>query len=533
MIQRSGMMLDKINLNKTISKKEYEPFIKELDTKLGMLQRKCKELGIPIVILFEGWGASGKGVLINRLIRSLDPRGFQVYSIDKPSKEEKSHPYLWRFYTRMPAKGRIHIFDRSWYQKFIDEDFGELHDKEEKYIDYDEIIHYENQFIDADTVIIKFFLHISKEEQTKRFKKLKENPDTAWRVTKKDEKRNHKYEKYCKLFNHMLIKTDTSFCPWTVVEATDINYASCKIISTTVERLETAIQKQQREVNELEQIDDPHDKESQDGIISDEIKQGEKLHSEKTQDAMDVPIKQFKNGALKEIDLSLSMEREEYKQKKRKLQKQLYYLHNAFYHKELPVILAFEGWDAAGKGGTIKRITECLDPRSYEVIPICAPNDIERKHHYLWRFWNEIPKAGHLAIFDRTWYGRVLVERIEGFCSEEEWKRAYHEMNHMEEQLYNAGYLIIKFWLHIDSEEQEKRFYARAQTPEKQWKITKEDWRNREKWSQYEEAVDDMILKTSTQYAPWIIVEANCKMYARIKVLETIVEAMEKELERS
>ena len=222
---------------------------------------------------------------------------------------------------------------------------------------------------------------------------------------------------------------------------------------------------------------------------------------------------------------------EGYKKKKKDLQKRMEKLHNQMYLQRVPVVLAFEGWDAGGKGGAIKRITQCMDARGYEVVPIASPNDIEKAHHYLWRFWNHFPKDGHMAIFDRTWYGRVLVERVEGFAAEEEWKRAYQEINDMEAHLVKSGTIVLKFWMHIDKDEQENRFKQRMETPEKQWKITDEDWRNRDKWEDYEKAVDEMMLRTSTTEAPWHIIEANSKLYARIKVLEIVVEALEKRLE--
>ena len=226
------------------------------------------------------------------------------------------------------------------------------------------------------------------------------------------------------------------------------------------------------------------------------------------------------------------MDRETYKKRLKELQDKLMILHSELYRTRIPVILAFEGWDAAGKGGAIKRLTGALDPRGYEVHPTASPNDIEKAHHYLWRFWRDIPKGGHIAIFDRTWYGRVMVERIEGFCTEQEWKRAYKEINDMEATLANYGAIVLKFWLHIDKDEQERRFNDRMQDPEKRWKITDEDWRNRAKWDAYEQAVDDMLIKTSTTYAPWIIVEANSKYYARIKVLESVVQALEERMHR-
>lgn len=493
-------MIEKIDLGKKMRKKEYRDMEEALAVELAFLQRSCKDLKIPVIILFEGWGASGKGTLINQLIRPLDPRGFKVYTTQKPSQEETMRPFLWRFWTKLPEYGRIHIFDRSWYQRVMRDRFDDIISKKQIQYAYDEIINFEEQLTDDGTIVIKFFLHISKEEQEKRFKKLENSAETAWRVTKEDWDHNKKYADNLKIVDETLIKTDTDFAPWTIVESTDREYAASKIISTVVERLREAVA----------------DKKN-----SNPVKKTGK-------EARKNPI--FKNGVLGGIDLSKTMEKKEYKQKLKKLQDCLLILHNEMYQKRVPVVLAFEGWDAGGKGGAIKRITENIDPRGYEVVPTAAPNDAEKAHHYLWRFWNKMPKAGHMAIFDRTWYGRVMVERIEGFCSEEAWKRAYNEINHMEEHLAHSGCVVLKFWMNIDKEEQERRFKERQEIPEKQWKITDEDWRNRERWDEYEEAVDEMIVRTSTPYAPWIIVEANSKYYARIKVLETVVKALEERL---
>ena len=242
--------------------------------------------------------------------------------------------------------------------------------------------------------------------------------------------------------------------------------------------------------------------------------------------------KVMRTSSLDSVDLSKAYTKEEYKEKLKELQEKLTRLHGELYRRRIPVILGFEGWDAGGKGGAIKRLTEPLDPRGYQVNPTASPNDLERSHHYLWRFWNNVPKAGHIAIFDRTWYGRVMVERIEGFCTQQEWKRAYKEMNDMEASWTNAGIIVRKFWLQIDKDEQERRFRERMENPQKQWKITDEDWRNREKWDLYEKAVDEMLVHTSTTYAPWIIVEGNNKYYARVKILKTVVDAIEERLKQ-
>lgn len=490
--QRKGSenMLDKIDLGKTMGKKEYDERMAPLEIRFGELQRECKELGIPIMILFEGFGASGKGTMINQLIRPLDPRGFQVFATGKQTEEDKMHPYFWRFVTKTPSNGRMHLFDRSWYQGIISD----------QVISYEEINRFEEQFTEDGNIIIKFFLYINKKEQKNRFEKLESSAETKWRVKKKDWNQNNDYEQYLKRFDEMLIRTDKSDAPWIVVEAMDKQYAACKIISYVVSRLEMAVETKKKA---------------------------------KTKEvfSLDYQAEKFANGVLNGVDLSLDIAPEVYKAERKDLQTRLTLLHNKMYLQRIPVILAFEGWDAGGKGGAIKRITECIDPRGYQVVPVAAPNDIERQHHYLWRFWEKFPKAGHMTIFDRTWYGRVMVERIEGFASEEEWKRAYNEINNMEEHLAKSGTIILKFWMHIDKEEQEERFRQRENTPEKTWKITDEDWRNRAKWDEYEKAVDEMIVRTSTHYAPWIIVEANSKLYARIKVLTAVVEQLEKVLQ--
>lgn len=501
-------MLEKVDLNKDLKKKDFNKIMDELGPKLASLQRECKNKKIPVIIVFEGWGAAGKGTMINRLIGPLDPRGFKVFTIQKASEEEVMRPFLWRFWTKTPEKGRMAIFDRSWYRRVLSDRIDGVTTEKEVQYAFDEIVNFEEQLTDDNNVIIKFFLHISKKEQKKRFDRLEAAAETSWRVTKNDWKHYKKYEEYLKVNDEMLEKTDTDFAPWCIVEATDREYATIKIISTVIEMLEAAIAKKN-------------------------IEENKKLSEKETEDSKQCSIYtdlHLKTGVLNGIDLNKTIEKEEYKKKLVKLQNRLAILHNEMYQKRIPVVIAFEGWDAGGKGGAIKRLTENIDPRGYEVIPTASPNDIERAHHYLWRFWKSMPKAGHLAIFDRTWYGRVMVERIEGFCSENEWKRAYNEINKMEEHLTNSGCIVIKFWLHIDKEEQEKRFKERQETPEKQWKITDEDWRNRAKWDEYENAVDEMILRTSTTYAPWVIVEANSKYFARIKVLETVVNQLEKVL---
>ncbi|XBX03301.1 polyphosphate:AMP phosphotransferase [Enterocloster clostridioformis] len=495
-------MLEKIDLSKKVDKKTYRRVMDEAEEKLGLLQRECKDAGIPVILVFEGMGAAGKGVQINRLIQALDPRGFDVYACDRPTEDEQMRPFLWRYWTKTPAKGGIAVFDRSWYRSVQVDRFDGLTPEDKLGDAYQDILSFEKQLCDDGTVIMKFFLYIDKDEQKKRFKKLEGSKETSWRVTDEDWNRNKDFGRYLKMNEEMLEKTDTDYAPWVIIEAVDKDYAALKIASTVMDRLEYELEHSRPE-------------------------------EEKTAQGQEAKIRErFKNGVLSGIDLSKSLTEEEYKTRLKKLQKRLAELHSELYRLRIPVVIGFEGWDAGGKGGAIKRLTSNLDPRGYRVNPTAAPNDIEKVHHYLWRFWNNVPKAGHIAVFDRTWYGRVMVERIEGFCSEAQWRRAYQEINEMESHMANAGAVVLKFWLHIDKDEQERRFRERQANPAKQWKITDEDWRNREKWDQYEEAVNEMLIRTSTTYAPWIVVEGNDKRYARVKVLQTVVDALEKKIKK-
>ena len=490
---------------------ELDERLKAARAKLAVQQMQIKEHKLPVFVLFEGWGAAGKGSVLGKVILNIDPRFFKVFTMDIPTEEEKRKPFLYRYFVKIPEAGKFCFLDSGWMDEITRDCLHEdLSDKEYKKR-IDSVKRFERQLTDNGYLVMKFFFHISQKEQQKRLKGLEEDENTSWRVSENDMWQNMHYEKCLKEYDRVLVHTDTAKAPWTVVEATDKQYAACKIITTMVEKMERAV----REVEESLSIE-------ADNKAAD--KKGAGDHGTMPD------VERFRNGVLQGIDLSKTMEQEEYKKKKKELQKRLLALHNKMYLKRVPVILAFEGWDAGGKGGAIKRLTQAMDPRGYEVVPVAAPNDIEKAHHYLWRFWERIPKAGHMAIFDRTWYGRGLVERIEGFARGQEWSRAYSEINNMEEQFTNAGYIVLKFWLHIDKEEQERRFRERENTPEKQWKITDEDWRNRAKWDLYEKAVDEMIVRTSTEDAPWIVVEANSKYYARIKVLETVVAALEKRL---
>ncbi len=510
-------MLEKVNLTKKMDKAEYKAKMPMLKVRLGELQRLCRAQNIPVIIVFEGFGASGKGLQIGKVIQSLDPRGFQVHAIKGETKEEEMHPFLWRFWTKTPERGRIAIFDGSWYRRVLIERFDKKAGKKEVTNAYQSICSFEKQLTDDGCVIIKLLLDIDQKEQKKRFEKLKKSKETAWRVSKGDFERNEKYGEYARMMEEMLQITDTEYAPWTIIEAMDRRFATIKIYAVIINALE----------ERLEQLQKEKAKEKAAEAIA-EISSGEASPREPNKPG--TREKELQESVLAKTDLSLRLEKKQYEEELKKLQKRIKMLHGDIYRKRIPVVLCFEGWDAGGKGGAIKRLTKKMDPRGFVVNPTASPNDIEKAHHYLWRFWRAMPKDGHIAIFDRTWYGRVMVERIEGFCTKQEWQRAYKEINDMEKDLSDKGAIVLKFWMQIDKEEQERRFTARQEDPKKQWKITEEDWRNREKWDQYEEAVNEMLIRTSTEYAPWIVVEGNDKYYARIKILKSVVQAIEKHM---
>ena len=531
-------MLVEFNFSRKLDKFGSKEKVYALGERLVKAQRLCREAKIPVIILFEGWSASGKGSQISELMQWLDPRGFEVFNLQSGESEDKMYPHLKKYWNCLPAKGRMSIFDRSWYRALIYEYEDGKTVSAHKIGD---ILSFEKTLTDSGVLIIKLFLHISEKEQKKRLETLNKDAGTAWRVKKTDLKQNKKYDKLLKDFDEMLLKTDHAGAKWTVVEAMDRRFSKVEVLKTVVEAMENALVAK-NEVNEPpESLSANRSKGSEDPARSER----DDLDADKCTDgAGDGSCGACKGGAtsdspedavkssqiLQSVDLTLSLAPEESRQRRKDAQKDLAKLHNKMYLKRVPAIAVFEGWDAAGKGGAIKRLVKPLDPRGYKVAPYGAPNEVESAHHYLWRFWNEVPKAGHMTVFDRSWYGRVLVERVEGFCSENDWRRAYDEINDFEAQLVRSGVVLVKFWIHIDRQEQLSRFQSRQENPEKQWKITDEDWRNREKWGLYLDAVNDMLLRTSTKHAPWTVVEGNSKPFARVKVLETVRDELKKRL---
>ncbi|WMW25562.1 polyphosphate:AMP phosphotransferase [Methanolobus sediminis] len=500
-INKDDIMLENVDLTKTLPKDEYKTIMEDLEIRMGELQRKAWKMDIPIIIVFEGWHASGMSEIINRFLLTLSPMGFNLYTTERPCYQEEQKPLLWRFWTKIPEKGRMVIFDRSWYRRIIIE-----HNKKGK-ADKDMnkciegLTYFERQLTDGGYLVIKLFLHISKEEQNKRYQEMKDIGIPQFIIEEEERDYLDGYDKYLPLIEGILEKTDRSFAPWTIVEANDRGFATVKVLSKVIESIEYKIQDIENKAL---------------------VEQNQKMDSS--------IIPNIDSSILEKIDLDKSLTYEEYKKEKKKCQKKLKTLQYDLFRNRTSLIVVFEGWDAAGKGGSIRRLVKELNPRLYQVTPVGVPTPDELRRHYLWRFYNQIPEAGHIGIYDRSWYGRVLVERVEDLCNVEEWKRAYREINEFEETLSNYGTIIVKFWMHIDKDEQLRRFKQRDSTEYKQWKITPDDWRNREKWNLYLDAADEMLKKTSTTWAPWTIVESNDKYYSRIKVMNTVIDRIENKL---
>ncbi|MCD8222023.1 MAG: polyphosphate:AMP phosphotransferase [Clostridiales bacterium] len=485
-------MIDNYNALLKPDDEELSARLEAAHTRLFAQQMQMKETQLPVVVLFEGWGAAGKGTMIGRIIRNLDPRFFTAVSMHDPTPDEQRKPFLCRYFSQIPEAGRFLFMDTGWMSEITHSVLKGTMNRQVYRDRIGSVRRFERGLTDNGYLVLKFFFHITKKEQKKRLDALLDSRDTEWQVDDYDLWENKHYNECEAVFDAFLDDTSTASSPWYVVDAKSKKWAELQVMETIVAGIDMAL----------------------------------KNHT------LTVPLVQntfplLPMPKLADVDLNKTIAPEEYKTELKQLQEHLRELHNKAYRMRIPIIIAYEGWDAAGKGGNIKRLTSALDPRGYEVIPIASPKPHEKSRHFLWRFWTRLPKTGHIAIFDRTWYGRVMVERLEGFCSENDWQRAYNEMNEFEKELSDWGAVIIKFWVHIDKDTQLARFTERQNNPDKQWKITDEDWRNREKWDVYEQAVDEMIAKTSTSYAPWHILESNDKHYARIKALRIVIEALE------
>jgi polyphosphate:AMP phosphotransferase len=483
-----------VSVDKATFKRE-APKVREA---LLAAQRELAGADLAVVIHVGGVEGAGKSETVNLLLEWMDARGIQTHAVGPPSDEERERPPMWRFWRLLPPKGRIGILLGSWYtEPIIERVFGRL-----KRADFDEsldrIVEFEKMLADEGVLLLKFWMHLSKQLQKKRLRSLEADPKTSWRVSRLDWKFFKRYDDFRAVSEQALRKTSTAWSPWHIVEAADERHRSLAVTRTIVEELGRALAA---------------------------LKDRPARPSEKP------PLpKPAEMNIIRKLDLGLKVSEKEYDRQLVLLQGEVNRATRRLYEERRSLILVFEGPDAAGKGGAIRRLTSAMDARLYQVISVAAPTDEERARPYLWRFWRALPRLGRVTIYDRSWYGRVLVERVEGFCAPQDWQRAYAEINAFESQLAEFATIVVKFWLALSADEQLRRFKDRQTTPYKQYKITEEDWRNRAKWDAYEAAACDMIERTSTDAAPWVLVEANDKNHARIKVLRTVARTLKKAL---
>ena len=496
-------MLDMLDLTVTLDKAAYAAELERLALQLRSLQAECREAQLPVIIALEGWAAAGKGSIVKELRDSLDPRGFRVHPIFPPEAHELGFPWLRRFWLRLPEAGTIGLFYHSWYTRLLEDRLFDRLPNAQFPETAREVNAFERQLVDGGAAIAKFFIHLSRDELRKRLKKYQADRFQAWRVRPEDWQQAKHYKDYRALAEAMLAETSTGAAPWTLVEGNCRRWAVVKVLSETIATIASALDRHRSQA----QPPPPLPPQA-------ELHPGEP-------------------DLLARVDLAQILSRSKYERRLAEQQARLRSLQMEIDRQRLPVLILFEGWDAAGKGGAISRLTGMLDPRSYAVHSFSAPTAEERSHHYLWRFWRWLPAAGTIGIFDRSWYGRVMVERIEGFANETEWRRAYQEINEFESQLVSGGIVLVKVWLHISPEEQLRRFQERKDNPFKEYKLTDEDWRNRERWSLYEVAVNQMVQRTHTPVAPWTLIAAEDKFFARVAVVTAVADAIERRLSRS
>lgn len=477
-------------------------FLKDLEMELAAAQRQLHGLGVPVLVLIDGWDATGRGEVINHLLLTMNPSWIRFHPFHREGIHDHqsfSGPGLQAYWKRLPAKGTMAIFDRGWSHDLLQRWRGGGLNREQALQHCEDINAFEALLREDGCLILKFFLDISKLEQKRRLQALAKRGLGTLAFSDRDILSHRQHGKERKLVDYIIAHTDNKKSPWHIVDASGRKEVLCGIIDVMIQSMK------------------PHT-----------LKKNLPLKIKPR--TMKVPAT-LRKGQLDLVDLEQKIEVSVYENRLKDLHKKISELQLMLYHQKIPVILVFEGSDGGGKGGAIKRLARALDPRGYQIINTAAPTSVEASNHYLWRFWIRMPAPGHIAIFDRSWYGRVLVERVEGFCSDKEWARAYSEINTMEEQWSRSGAVVLKYWLHVSRDEQLRRFQERQRTQNKKWKITDEDWRNREKWQQYKVCVENMLKKTDTPEAPWVTVAGDDKHHARIQVLQTYVDAVNKKLD--
>ena len=488
-------MFEAVELGHKIEKADYDAALPELRTRLLKAQAQLESAGFPVLVLINGADAAGKSETTNVLHEWLDARYLVSEAYGEPTEEERAHPTFWRYWQWLPPAGRIAIFQGNWYTQPIQERAWRKIGSARFAHELERIRRFEQTLADDGALFVKLWFHINKRDQKKRLERLEHNPETRFRVTRQDWKQHAIHNRILRVCEEAVRETSTGVAAWIIIDAVDDRNRNLAAARELVERLEERLK-----------------------------------HPRVRPEPVPEPPRSDPQTMLDRVDLTKHVSKDEYDARAAALLGKTNRVARKFLRKKRSAILVFEGVDAAGKGGAIRRVVRALDARQYRVIPIAAPNEEERAHHYLWRFYRHLPRRGKLTIYDRSWYGRVLVERVEGFATHEEWSRAYKEINDFERELSDDGIVLIKFWLHISAEEQLRRFQARESEPWKQHKITAEDYRNRSKKNAYEAASAEMLERCSTEYAPFVVIPAEDKRYARLTVLETVCERLENAL---
>ena len=493
-------MFEAAELGQVLSDEEYEAQESVLRTELLQLQMKLRSLKVPVIVVLEGDDRLGCNASLNRLHEWLDARFLHTVVYEPGRQDEAERPAFWRYWMGTPRRGRVGIVTRGWTMRAMSRAFRGEDDPAAQEAMVQHIRAFEQTLTADGAVLVKFWLHQTGDQLRARIAEAEADDELKWSVTDDDRELASRFEEVMPIVERMLQRTGQGDAMWTVVESADKNWRDVIIAGTLRDALRRV------------------------------VKQAEAAPTQALP-TIGPPAVVAAKSVLDTVDLTETVERKRYKKKLDKWQDRLRAAAWRCDRAGIPTVLVFEGWDAAGKGGTIRRMTRAMDASLYRVIPISAPTKEELAHHYLWRFWRQLPRDGRMTVFDRSWYGRVLVERVEGYATTHEWRRAYGEINDFEEQLVEHGAVLEKFWLHISPEEQLARFEARAETPFKAFKITDEDWRNRDKWDAYRLAADEMVEQTSTPQARWHLVPANDKKVARLTVIKTVVKAMEARLD--
>lgn len=479
-----------------LSKKEYQVRVRRLRENLLRMQVQLKKAPFKVLLILAGPEGAGRGDLLHALTGWLDPRGVETFSYHAPTDEERERPLQWRFWRSLPAVGRIGLYAGSWYTETLRAEARSKRARSELAREAGRIREFEKLLADGGTLVVKVWLDLPREAQGRRLRALRDDPDTAWRVTEEEWHHHRIYDRLAKIARFIRRQTDRPGARWTTVAAEDERARDLAVGELLLERF-------RRQYRRLARRWVPR------------------------APARVVPLRPSGLRRLSTLPLEHTLSEQDYETLRGKWLGRLNRAVRTALQAGRSLVFVLEGWDAAGKGGAIRRLTSALDPRDYTVIPVAKPTDEEKRFHYLWRFWRHIPRDGRVAIFDRSWYGRVLVERIEGFCREEEWRRAFGEINDFERQLTEHGTIVLKYWLHVSHAEQLRRFRDREVTAHKQHKINAEDWRNRRKRAAYEAAVGDMLALTSPPAAPWHLVAADNKRFARLEVLRSASKQIE------